>query len=183
LNLPPGAVVIAPAAIPLAIHPDRELVLWMISPKKNDRGAFSESNLYSCPEMTLGSYYSGPTRISLMDSSAKRMIDTINLRSSYEEDSFDVPYRILADSYYLVPGGKRGQEGKPKLLALRDFNGDGLPLEIAFFEAEACGAVMTTLIGYNPKQDRVIQYQVELRTTTQKEIKGRGFVIVGAATT
>jgi hypothetical protein len=133
--------------------------------------------------MTLGSYYSGPTRISLLDTSAKRVINTISLRSSYDEDSFDVPYRILPDYYYAVPGCKHGQEGKPKLLALRDFNGDGLPLEIGFFEAEACGAVMTALIGYSPRQDRVIQYQVELRTTTQKEIKGRGFVIVGAATT
>jgi hypothetical protein len=183
LDLPPGAVVIERAAIPQGVHPHRELVLWMLSPKRNDRGELSQSNPYSCPEMTLGSYYSGPTRISLVDSSAKRVINTIGLRSSYEEDSFDVPYRILADFYYLVPGGKRGQEGKPKLLALHDFNGDGLPLETAFFEAEACMGLMTTLIGYSPKQDRVIQYQVELKITAQKAIKGRGLVNEGEATT
>jgi len=177
LILPPGAVVIERAAIPQGIHPDRELVLWMPSPKKNDRGAFSESNPYMCPDRTLGSYYSGPTRISLVDASVHRLINTISLRGPWgDQDSFNVSYRILADYNYLVPGCKHGQEGKPKLLALRDLNGDGLPLETAFFEAEACMGLMTTLIGYSPKQDRVIQYQVELKITPKNAVEDRQVV-------
>ena len=167
-SLPPDAVVIERAEIPTGIHSDRELVLWMLSPQKHDRGNFAGPNSYSCPETTLGSYYSGPTRISLLDSSNKRVINTVTLRYAWSrEDSFDVPYRILADYYYLVPGHEYGSEGVPALLALRDLNGDGLPLEAAFFEAEACMGLNTTLIGYSPKQDKVIQYEVELK------VKGR----------
>lgn len=124
------------------------------------------------PEITQGSYYSGPTRISLVDTNTASVINTINIRHQWgKEDSFDIPYRILADYYYFVPDRKKGQEGKPTLLALHDFNGDGLPLEAAFYEAQGCMGLLTTLIGYSPKQDRVIQYQVTLRTTERKVSK------------
>jgi hypothetical protein len=173
--LPPEAVVIERAAIPQTIHKDRELVLWMLSPQKHDRGEFSKSNPYMCPEMTLGSYFSGPTRVSLVDTNSKKSINTVTIRHNFgAEDSFDIPYRILADYEYLVPGHPHGSEGKPALLALRDLNGDGLPLETAFYEAEACMGLQTTLVGYSPKQDRVIQYEVELTLTEQKMVEGRG---------
>jgi hypothetical protein len=68
---PPDAFVVERAPIPSSIHANREMVLWMLSPQKHDRGPFSESNPYMCPEYTLGSYYSGPTRISLIDTSTK----------------------------------------------------------------------------------------------------------------
>ena len=175
--LPAGAVVIERATIPQTIHKDRELVLWMLSPQQHDRGEFSKSNPYMCPEMTLGSYYSGPTRVSLVDTNSKRSINTVTIRHSLgAEDSFDIPYRILADYAYLVPGHEHGSEGKPALLALRDLNGDGLPLETAFYEAEACMGLQTTLVGYSPKQDRVIQYEVELTLAAQKIVEGRGVV-------
>jgi len=184
LRLPPRAVVIERSTIPQEIHRDRELVLWMLSPQRHDRGEFSGTNSYTCPEMTLGSYYAGPTRISLMDTSADRVVNTLILRhADGSEDSFDVPYRILADYYYLVPGNKDGAEGKPALLALRDLNGDGLPLETAFFEAEACMGLPTTLIGYSPTRDRVIQYEVELKITEQKTVEGRGIVNTGSPVT
>jgi hypothetical protein len=184
LNLPPKAVVIERAPIPQRIDRDRELVLWMPSPQRHDRREFSESDPYTCPEWTLGSYYSGPTRISLMNTSAKRVINTVILRHArWPEHSFDIPYRIIGGYYYLVPGYKRGSEGRPALLALRDFNGDGLSLETAFFEAEACMGLPTTLIGYSPKQDRVIQYEVELKITKQKIIEGRGIVDPGESRT
>jgi hypothetical protein len=156
----------------------------MLSPQKHDRGEFSQSNPYTCPEMTLGSYYSGPTRVSLVDTNSKRAINTVNLRRQWSaEDSFDIPYRILSDYVYLVPAHEHGSEGKPALLALRDLNGDGLPLEAAFFEAEACMGLQTTLVGYSPKQDRVIQYEVELKITEQKIVEGRGILNTGKART
>jgi len=172
--LPPTAVVIERSPIPASIHANREMVLWMISPTKHDRGPFSESNSYTCPEYTLGSYFSGPTRISLIDTSTERPVNTVKL--SYlerKEDSFDIPYRILP-YHYAVPGPKDA-EGKPVLLALRDLNGDGLPLETVFFEAEACMGLQTTLIGYSPKQDRVIQYEVQLQQRGAKTETMRWF--------
>ncbi|MBL0158227.1 MAG: hypothetical protein IPP47_14150 [Bryobacterales bacterium] len=156
----------------------------MLSPQKHDRGELSEENSYSCPEWTLGSFYRGPTRLSLVDTKAKRVINTIELRSTLTEaDSFDLPYRILADFYYQVPGREKGQEGKPALLALRDLNGDGLPLETAFFEAEACMGLATTLAGYSPRRDRVMQYEVQLRVRQKKVVPGRGVVDAGEAAT
>ena len=159
-QLPPGAVVIERAPV----RADRELVLWMVKPERFDRGPNTNDNPYTCPERTRGHHYIGPTRVSLVEPATKRVLNTV-LIHPYEEDSFDVPYRIVPDYYYRVPGAKPGEEGTPKLLDLRDFNGDGLPLEAAFYEAQACMGLLTTLVGYSPKQDRVVQYAVELRVT------------------
>lgn len=179
-SLPAGAVVIERASVPTTTHPDRALLLWMVSPRKYDRGPLSESNPYTCPEWTLGSYYTGPTRISLVDTREKKIINTINLRHAFGgEDEFDIPYRIVAGSYYIVPGQPRGSEGKPALLALRDINGDGLALETAFFEAEACMGLLTTAIGYSPRQDKLVQYQVDLNCQAQKVVAGQGIVNTG----
>jgi hypothetical protein len=80
-------------------------------------------------------------------------------------DEFSVPYRILSGLYYLVPGVPKESEGKPALLKLRDLNGDGIAAEAAFFEAESCMGLPTTLIGYSVVQDRVIQYRAEIEVT------------------
>jgi hypothetical protein len=176
-------VVIERAPIPAGVHPNRELVLWMLSPQKHDRGPYSKSNPYTCPEWTLGSFYSGPTRISLIDTSTRKRINTIRLHAEFSgEDSFDVPYRILPNPY-LVPGRTRGHEGKPALLQLRDFNGDGLPLQTAFFEAEACMGMLTTLVGYSPRQDKVIQYEVQLKITNAHIVRGGEIVDEAKPTT
>jgi hypothetical protein len=133
LGLPTAAVVIERAEISPEIRSNRELVLWMLPPEKHDRGVFLGNEPYTCPEETLSSYYSGPTRVSLIDTSARRPINTIEIRhEGSNEDSFDIPYRILSDFYYSVPGHPRGSEGKPELPGLHDFNGDGLSLESAF---------------------------------------------------
>jgi len=170
-SVPPGSipdegVVIERARIPATVHPDRELLLWMISPVEHDRGALSE-NPYMCPDRTLGSYYSGPTRLSLLDTRSGRVINTIKLMSPIlgDVDEFNIPYRILSGLYYLVPGVPKGSEGKPALLDLRDLNGDGIAAETAFFEAEACMGLRTTLIGYSLAQDKVIQYRAEIELT------------------
>lgn len=164
-SLPSEAVVIERARVAVAIHPDRELVLWMISPVKHDRGALP-GNPYMCPERTLGSYYSGRTRLSLLDTRSKRVINTIKLRSTLSDtDEFNVPYRIIQGYYYLVPDVPKDSEGKPALLKLRDLNGDGVAAETAFFEAEACMGLPTTLVGYSATHDRVIQYPAEIKVT------------------
>jgi hypothetical protein len=163
-GLPAGAVVIETKDLPARAHANRELVLWMVHPKKNDRGPLSDANAYTCPEQTLGSYYQGPTRISLVDTQTKSAIDTVNLRSG-DTDTFNVPYRITPGPYYHVSEKLVHGEGKPELLYLLDYNGDGHALEAAFFEAEACMGLATTLIGYSQKHDKVIQYRIILTTS------------------
>lgn len=135
----PGAVVIERAGIPTEVRANRELVLRMLSPTKHDRGKYTGEGSYSCPELTLGSYYSGPTRISLIDTNAGKIVNTIKLTHAYgKEDSFDIPYRIIG-------------------------------LETAFFEAEACMGLETTLVGYSVGRDTVIQYEIELSVTGQRK--------------
>ena len=84
------------------------------------------------------------------------------------EDEFDLPYRIHAGSYYHVEGVARGQEGRPTILRLKDYNGDGRAHEFALYDALACMGLNTALFGYSEKQDRVIQYPVSLAVTDSK---------------
>ena len=78
------------------------------------------------------------------------------------EDSFDIPYHIQKGFYYHVEGVPKGKEGKPTIMWLKDYNGDGHAWEFALFDAIACMGLPTTLIGYSEAQDRVIQYPVDL---------------------
>lgn len=160
-GLPKGAVIIENRK--LSVN-GRTLVLWMLNPKKNPT-SYEPGEVYSCPDYTRGSHYSGPTRVSLLDPISKRIINTVNISGAYEEggDSFDLPYAIRAGYYYRVmPLPRRGVEAKPTIMWLRDYNGDGKALEFALFDAEACMGLQTTLVGYSEKQDRVIQYPVSL---------------------
>jgi len=119
----------------------------------------------------------------LVETPGRKIINTITLRHSWgDEDSFDIPYRILVSDLYAVPGQQSGTEGKPMLLMLRDITGLGRPLVVSFYEAEACMGLMTTAIGYSVKQDGLIQYQIELKSRTQEIVEGRGIVDVGKAT-
>ncbi len=72
------------------------------------------------------------------------------------------PYRIESGLYYHVAGVPKGKEGKPTIMWLKDYNGDGQAWEFALFDAVACMGLPTTLIGYREAQDRVIQYPVAL---------------------
>jgi len=142
---------------------NRTLVLWMLDPRKNPTN-YPPDEMYSCPEQTRGSHYSGSTRVSLIDSATRRVINTLKISAAQsEEDSFDLPYAIRRGYYYRVPARvKPGTEAKPSLIWLRDYNGDGKALEFALFDALACMGLETTLIGYSAKQDRVIQYPISL---------------------
>ena len=160
-ELPPGARMIETRAVPSKAHPNRALILWMINPQKHPRDTPDEP--YTCPEETRGSYYSGPLRVSLVDSATRRLINTLKITQEYsdDEDSFDIPYRIHA-GYYHVPSVRAGQEGTPVIMWLRDYNGDGRAQEFALFDALACMGLPTTLIGYSESKDRVIQYPVNV---------------------
>jgi hypothetical protein len=162
-----GAVILETQKLISAKHLNRALVLWMLNPKKNPY-SLGPNESYTCPDETRGSYYSGPTRVSLIDSSTNRVINTINIESydSQGGGSLDLPYDIRRGYYYRVDAvSRRTQQGKPKIMWLRDYNGDGKPFEFALFDAPACMGLQTTLIGYSEKHDKVIQYAVNVAVT------------------
>jgi len=136
----------------------------MLNPKKNPLN-YDRNEIYTCPDQTRGSYYSGPARVSLIDTLTNELINTIKV-SSYDaesEDTLDLPYDIRQGYYYRVDTvSRKTAQGKPTIIALRDYNADGKALEFALFDAPACMGLQTTLIGYSDKQDKVIQYPIQL---------------------
>ena len=175
IDLPAGALVIEESLL----SRDRALVLWMIKPSKNPRDS-SESDLYTCPDETRGSYYSGPTRVSLVDLSKHKIINTLQIKSfdSGDSDFFDLPYMIRAGSYYFVPKIESGKEGRPEIMHLIDFNHDGHANEFVLYDAQACMGLETALIGYSQKRDQVIQYPLELESTDAEKTSKSTFLWV-----
>jgi hypothetical protein len=150
-----------------SVTPSRSLILWMIRPTEHPRD--TPGDPYTCPEYTRGSYYSGATRVSLVDPQTRRVINTIKISADGEgADEFDLPYNIRSDFYYRVEGVPKEAEGKPTLMSLKDYNGDGKAWEFALFDAQACMGLATTLIGYSERQDKVIQFQTLLAVTDSK---------------
>jgi len=146
---------------------NRSLILWMIRPTKHPRDTPAEP--YTCPEYTRGSYYSGATRVSLVEPQTRRVLNTLEIsQGPGEADEFDIPYNIRPDHYYRVEDVPKESEGKPKIMWLRDYNGDGKACEFALFDAQACMGLATTLIGYSERQDKVIQYQTHLVVNDSK---------------
>ena len=163
-DFPKGAVILETQKLLSAKHLNRTLVLWMLNPKKNPYSLGPEET-YTCPDETRGSYYSGPTQVSLIDSSTNQVINTIKIESydSEGDDSLDLPYDIRRGYYYRVATvSRRTRQGKPNIMWLRDYNGDGKPLEFALFDAPACMGLQTTLIGYSEKDDKVKQYAINV---------------------
>lgn len=166
-GFPSEALIIEERSLRSEGYGDRALVLWMVKPERHPNESPEET--YTCPARTRGSYYSGPTRVSLINAKTRSIINTVEIKQEYSdgEDSFDVPYAIHKGYYYRVEGNpKKGEEVKPIILALKDHNGDGRALEFALFDALACMGLPTTLIGYSEQQDKVIQYSISL------EVKG-----------
>jgi hypothetical protein len=168
-SLPKGAVVLETRQLGPINGRSRTMVLWMMSPKKNPL-TYKRDETYTCPDQTRGSYYQGPTRVSLIDSSTSRVVNTITI-SSYDSDSgdtLDLPYDIRRGYYYRVDKvSPRTGQGIPTIISLRDFNADGKALEFALYDAPACMGLQTTLIGYSEKQDKVIQYPIQLEVTEE----------------
>ena len=156
-GLPAGAHVVEALTLDLPGGKSRALILWMVRPKKYPRDS---EEIYTCPEETRGSFYRGPARVSLVDAGVGRVVNTVKILQEYShgEDEFDLPFRIKAGGYYHVAGVPGGREGRPTIMRLRDYNGDGRALEFALFDALACMGLQTALFGYSERRDRVIQY-------------------------
>jgi hypothetical protein len=170
-GLPSDAVIIEEQSLQPQGYGDRTMILWMMKPERHPN-EYSPDDSYTCPDKTRGSYYSGPTRVSLINAKTKSLINTIEVKQEYYsgQDSFDLPYAIRAGYYYKVEGNpKKGDEVKTNLIWLRDYNGDGKALEFALFDAVACMGLPTTLIGYSGQQDKVIQYEIFLQVKGDNE--------------
>lgn len=158
-DIPKTAVILEKANV----TPKRQIVLWMPNPTKHPRT--EEDEIYTCPDKTRGHYYSGIAKVSLFDTKTGKLINTLEIVSdgfSDENNSLDLPY-LIQKGYYEVPKIDKNNEGKPLLLSLKDYNADGKAFEFALFDAVACMGLETALIGYSEKQDKVIQYQTELK--------------------
>lgn len=171
-GLPAKALVVEMRQLNFRSHGNRSLVLWMLNPKKVPSDYGSE-DVIPCPDQTRGSYYSGPTRVSLVNSTTNAIINTVKIEEGPDEGvvddgngTFDVPYAIRKGYYYHVAARVgRTVEAKPTIMWLSDYNGDGKALEFALFDAPGCMGLQTTLIGYSEKQDRVVHYPISLEVT------------------
>jgi hypothetical protein len=173
--------------VELTAYPGRALVLWMCKP----RVMVSVDELYTCPDVTVGKgYFSGISKISLVDTKLGKLINTEVLDSPELWESneapppyscIDIPFAIrnpkvtkeLAGLKYHATGGTDSTEGKAQLLYLEDFNGDGKKLEFAFYQQEGCMGCSTTLFGYSPKQDKIIHYSVVLNVLGYNQDEGK----------
>lgn len=161
-NFPADAVILEQQVV---TH-NRQMVLWMQNPKQNPL-VLDEDEPYTCPDETRGSYFSGKAKVSLVDLKTRKIINTIEVEGngiSSDDNILDLPYWIHK-GYYEVPLIDERKEGKPVLMSLKDYNNDGKPHEFALFDAIACMGLPSTLIGYSEKQDKVFQYQAELKTS------------------
>lgn len=137
----------------------------MPNPVKHPHDKMIEGEEYTCPDVTRGSYYSGRIYLTLVNSATNKTINTLEIRGDAEgnfPNEIDIPYAIRGGYYYAVPNSSKTIERKPQIMALKDYNDDGKALEFALFDAEACQGLATTLIGYSEKQDKVIQYPIQL---------------------
>lgn len=161
IGCPTGSPLVIEKQKLTGISNGRELVLWMCGAEKHDQDFDPEA--YTCPDQTTGHFYRGHTQVSLVDAKDNHVINTIAILSNWRnEQTFDVPYKI-ARFFYRVDGSlNKNGEGTPKILWLKDYNGDGEALEFALFSADNCTIVETTLFGYSKSQDRVIQYPIHL---------------------
>lgn len=151
-------------------HAHRALVLWALAPTdKPLQDAWPyDDDPYTCPEQTLGHYYHAPTRVSLLDTQSRRILNTVPLNYA-GVDEYDIPFRIRPGYLYEVRGPLTRGAGKPHILALRDFNGDGKALEFAFYVKENCNAPLTMVLGYSQRQDRVIIYEFMIHSNLPDE--------------
>lgn len=162
-HLPADALVLETGSLSAAGHPELHMVLWMLRPERHP-DEIEPGAAYTCPQQTLGSYYQGPTRVSLFDTGSNGIINTIEIRSPDfpDKDRFAIPYLIRPGYYYRADSTDSSRPEKPTVIDLRDLNGDGRAMEFVLYEKANCSKVMTALIGYSERQNRVIQYPVDL---------------------
>jgi hypothetical protein len=157
---PVGAKLIETVDVSGLAKKHRMLVLWMVNPSRHVRTA-GESY---CGDAIDGDYWEGPTRLSLLDPSTSRLINSTKIETDSgegkPEDSFHVPF-FVPRAYYFVPNPNSNGEGVPRILHLRDLTGEGLAAQFPMFIYQACGAGnLTAAFGYSLRADEAVQYRV-----------------------
>jgi hypothetical protein len=167
-TFPRGAIIVEHRVLPSS--PNRAFILWMLNPDRSN--PIPEEDPYTCPEETRGNAYSGPTRVSLVSVSEKRIINTIKIRDPHfsQKDRFDIPYEIRPGYYYLANATDARKAVRPTILNFKDFNGDGESAEFVLYDAPFCMGLQTTLVGYSKYQDHVIQYPLQISFRRRKTL-------------
>ena len=159
-------------------YPDRVLVLWMADPTLHPSNMDRNHDTYSCPHYSRGSYYSGPTRISLFDLDSAKIINTVNVVDQFGLDHFDIPYAIRPNHAYATPGSREVSfesefdediERRPEILDLRDYTGEGRALQFVLADSRSCRSFKTALFGYDARNDRAVSYEVEVAMDSGRE--------------
>jgi hypothetical protein len=101
--LPRDATAIEIADLKVGGRKSRSLVLWMLHPTRVVR---KESGDLGCADWVYGDHWYGPTRLSLLDVTNKKVINTIEIRGMYEgteekDPGFPIPFLVQNGSYYV----------------------------------------------------------------------------------
>lgn len=166
-------------------YPCRAIVLWMRHPKV----ILNMDEAYTCPDVTTGKgYFTGIASLSLLNTATGCVINTLHVEASeaweYNDTirkrmCIDLPFAIrnpavgreIGGLKYHSTGGTDSTEGKAQVLYLEDVNGDGKKLEFALYQQSGCMSCSTTLFGYSPLKDKLINYDIQL-TCFEKVFKG-----------
>jgi hypothetical protein len=154
-----------------ASAPDRAYLLWMLSPTRQERQ--KDDTVYTCPDYSRGSCLSGPTRLTLLDTRTGKARNTLKIKDpTGDGDTFDLPFRIpdrkdYSFTYQVPEGAGKAREGRPKLLRLLDYTGDGAALEFYLASSGNCMLTLYGVFGYSRARDEVVQYPVELTVTAK----------------
>jgi hypothetical protein len=157
--LPSDAKIIETANVNIHSGNARMLVLWMRDPKR------AAASWDSGPDFVYGDHWFGPTSLSLIDPTNRKLINTIRIHSPHEapevNGSYSVPF-FTWDGPYYVPRPDKNHKGTPLILHLRDFTGEGVAGQFALFDYVATSVSFGSVFGYSPKSDRAVQYPIEL---------------------
>jgi hypothetical protein len=167
--LPVGYQILEQVSIP--VQKPRIVLLWMLNPETRTSDGYG-----SCDELMLfggsqGKSLVGRTRISLVDTSTLRLVNTLELHSAWgDEDSFEIPILASRDGiYHNVTETDKSGLGRPTILNLSDYTGEGIRAQFPLFQYAACGDSGGTIVGYSQTHDQVIQYPIVTHVAGGKE--------------
>jgi hypothetical protein len=127
----------------------------------------------TCVRQVYGDHWAGPTRLSLVDLAKSTLVNTLEVRSFYEQPNdlgnfssakpgvFEIPF-LVPNYHYRVPRPDAKREGKPSIMMLRDLTGEGVAGQFVLFDYVNCGGAAGSVVGYGPRSERAVQYAVEI---------------------
>jgi hypothetical protein len=168
--LPSDAKIIETANLKSGPGKARALVWWMEHPEsvvlRDDPGS-------TCLRQVYGDHWVGPSRLSLVDLAKATLLNTVEVRSFYEQPNdlgnfstakpgvFEIPF-LVPNYHYHVPQPDAKGEGKPSIMMLRDLTGEGVAGQFVLFDYVNCGGAAGSVVGYSPRSERAVQCPVEI---------------------